>query len=704
EMNHFLCEIFSSSYNTLSAFDGKEGFAMATSLQPDLIISDIMMPEMSGDQMFRALRSQVDFPDTPFIFLTAKTDNDLRLQLLREGVQDYLTKPFLVEELLVRANNLIESRRAKNRSHILCSSLAPRPLEENSEQFFKSSREAVFIIKESGEIIYSNRSALDLFGYLDKELINQAFDSLVPESLREAQAYFRSANSKEKQSNLIRSQPFILNGIHKDGQIFPMSLSLNLISDEKAYYLMAIVRNMTNSQTYERQLKFLSVCTQIFTESTDNQRALKKVASYISEEIADGCIIRLEDKKLDYSLAALSHKNSEMESSLYQIGNAICTLANQPTKPPLLLRLKRGALYGRKIAADEFKLLNWTHSEMKAYNDFGLTSYLVLPLISHYKLLGFMILVSDKSNRIFSSKDYSFHEDIGRLIAFCIENSKLNLESMKAIKNQENILEILAHEFRNPLSVIKMSSQCLNSVGQTNTESIRRLSECIESSTEKLLSLLDKTLELAKSPASSLALDSRPKQVSDLGKAPQLPLPFKSSHQEKQYSMKNEKTTSETPWNLSTNSSSDFKVMDQKPPLGGKNILLVDDSSDLRLLMKHILETAGAKVAEADSVAAAMNYLETHFPDILITDIEMPNENGFDLIKQIKSGSSSKRYSFAKTPIAAITAHSRKEELDKIEQAGFDAYFLKPINHGQLVAQVQMLIERPINRALELSY
>ncbi|HEV3257379.1 MAG TPA: ATP-binding protein, partial [Gemmataceae bacterium] len=111
EMNRFLAETLAGHFRVVSAFDGQEGLARALELRPDLILSDVMMPRLSGDQMVRELRRHPELDGVPVLLLTAKADDELRVRLLREGVQDALSKPFLAEELLARAARLIAHKR-----------------------------------------------------------------------------------------------------------------------------------------------------------------------------------------------------------------------------------------------------------------------------------------------------------------------------------------------------------------------------------------------------------------------------------------------------------------------------------------------------------------------------------------------------------------------------------------------------------------
>jgi signal transduction histidine kinase len=113
EMRQFITETLAPGFQVQTAANGREGLEKARALRPDVLITDMMMPVMSGDQLVRAVREEESLALVPILLLTAKADDALRVQLLREGAQDYLTKPFLAEELQVRARNLASAKKAR---------------------------------------------------------------------------------------------------------------------------------------------------------------------------------------------------------------------------------------------------------------------------------------------------------------------------------------------------------------------------------------------------------------------------------------------------------------------------------------------------------------------------------------------------------------------------------------------------------------
>ena len=112
-------ELLHEGYEVDTAHDGRTGLEKALSWQPDLMILDLMLPELSGIEVCRRLRHESDLP---IIMLTAKDDVSDKVMGLDMGADDYMTKPFAIEELLARIRVGLKKRRAsaETPSSILC--------------------------------------------------------------------------------------------------------------------------------------------------------------------------------------------------------------------------------------------------------------------------------------------------------------------------------------------------------------------------------------------------------------------------------------------------------------------------------------------------------------------------------------------------------------------------------------------------------
>ena len=98
-------------YDICYAFNGREGIEKARDVMPDLIITDLMMPEMNGLEVCRQVRNDEIISHVPIIVITAKVSEADRIEGLEAGADAYLCKPFNDTELRVRVEKLLEQRR-----------------------------------------------------------------------------------------------------------------------------------------------------------------------------------------------------------------------------------------------------------------------------------------------------------------------------------------------------------------------------------------------------------------------------------------------------------------------------------------------------------------------------------------------------------------------------------------------------------------
>ncbi len=110
DMRHYIVGSITNNYRVITAKNGEEGVNLAIEEIPDLIISDVMMPIMDGYQVTENVRKNQNTSHIPIILLTARGDRESRLKGWHQKADEYLTKPFDVEELLIRMQNLLEIR------------------------------------------------------------------------------------------------------------------------------------------------------------------------------------------------------------------------------------------------------------------------------------------------------------------------------------------------------------------------------------------------------------------------------------------------------------------------------------------------------------------------------------------------------------------------------------------------------------------
>ena len=111
DVRGFIKDSLGDDFGIKEASNGEEGFLMAEKFIPDLIISDIMMPKMDGNELTKKIKNDEKTSHIPVILLTAKSEQESKLEGLQTGADDYLIKPFDSKELRIRIKNLIEIRK-----------------------------------------------------------------------------------------------------------------------------------------------------------------------------------------------------------------------------------------------------------------------------------------------------------------------------------------------------------------------------------------------------------------------------------------------------------------------------------------------------------------------------------------------------------------------------------------------------------------
>ena len=107
----------------------------------------------------------------------------------------------------------------------------------------------------------------------------------------------------------------------------------------------------------------------------------------------------------------------------------------------------------------------------------------------------------------------------------------------------------------------------------------------------------------------------------------------------------------------------------------------MQSGSSFRGLLTRVLTSAEARVCEAEDVPAALAALESFQPDLVVSDIGIPGEDGYDLIQQIRA----RGFDAARLPAIALTAYARTEDRERALQAGYQRHLSKPLDVGQLV-------------------
>jgi two-component system, cell cycle response regulator DivK len=127
--------------------------------------------------------------------------------------------------------------------------------------------------------------------------------------------------------------------------------------------------------------------------------------------------------------------------------------------------------------------------------------------------------------------------------------------------------------------------------------------------------------------------------------------------------------------------------------MDGKSILYIEDNIDNRVLIRRLLNSEGFEVIEAGSAAEGIGLLNSIKPDLILMDINMPDQDGYSLTAQIR-----RMPGFAEIPIVALTANVMRGDRERSLEAGCDGYIQKPIDIDIFPQQIERYIQRKSSR------
>lgn len=266
DMRRFIVDVLRGEYRVSTAANGAQALATANAEPPDLVVTDLMMPILGGDQLVDEMRARETLVDIPVLVLSARADEALRLKLLEESVQDYLIKPFSIHELRVRVRNLvmikrtrdalqrelasqnddlsqltqqlISNQRALRRSHD-----ALHESEHRWRAVYANSAAGIALTDLGGRILAANPAFQEMLGYDETELQRLTLEEVTPADDREGSQSRLAHLVKEGKGEYHIQRRYL----RKDGGILWANASVSLIpgTATMAPMLLRIVDDIT---------------------------------------------------------------------------------------------------------------------------------------------------------------------------------------------------------------------------------------------------------------------------------------------------------------------------------------------------------------------------------------------------------------------------------------------------------------------------
>jgi PAS domain S-box-containing protein len=228
-----------AEFDVQVASSGAEGLALVDVIPPDLILLDVMMPDMDGFETCRRLKESESSRNIPVIFLTARGDDESEAQCFAAGAVDFVTKPINLSVLQVRIKTHLAQYGQR------------RSLESMFRTLLEFALDAFILSNSEGEIVQINDQAEILFGYDRHELIGRSIDVLVVAHPEDSPLEYPTSNWGSLDSSKL---PDVFCR-RKDGSEFPAEINHSPLQTDRELLSMSLIHDLSDRRAVERALE-----------------------------------------------------------------------------------------------------------------------------------------------------------------------------------------------------------------------------------------------------------------------------------------------------------------------------------------------------------------------------------------------------------------------------------------------------------------
>ena len=396
------------------------------------------------------------------------------------------------------------------------------------------SADAVICVDRAQRIILFNQSAERIFGYSASEVMGQPLGLLIPDEARPQHGKQIEQFGSSPEGSRRMGHRGEITGRRKSGETFPAEASISKLDVRGLRFYTAVLRDISErkraeselaqlmkreraarsaAEAAERRSAFLSDAGALLDASLDYETTLQNLADLVVPKLADVCFIDVIDcdSASRVASAATGPELSRIAHDLHQFPRR--------SDEPYLTR--ESIVFGRSVLvrqATQSALARVTqHPEhLRLLLALGPRSYMTTPLRARGRTLGAMAFIATGESRDYTQRDLAFAEQLAGRAAMAVDNARLYGEAQRATSARDEILGIVSHDLRNPLSAISMCASALEEEMPTAGDSLRYMVSTITESAAWMNRLIQDLLDIVSVETGRLSIDRSAESVDDI--------------------------------------------------------------------------------------------------------------------------------------------------------------------------------------------
>jgi len=634
KMRRVLELLLSGHWTVETAADAASAITATRERPPDLVLTDLLLPGMDGYDFLRQLRAEAGTRTLPVIVISGLTEEADRLKALEAGANDYLIKPFSERELMLRVTTHLEMGFLRREA-------ALRESEAQLRAILEGALDAVVGMDASGVVIDWNHQAVATFRYTREEAIGRRLSELIiPPQFREAherglEKYFETGEGP------LLNRRVEVEGQRKDGSLVPIELAITVVKGWGFYRFNAFARDISD------------------------RRAADEERNRLLEEAREA------NRMKDEFLAMLSHELRTPLSAIVGWAHMLRTGGlDEPTVARAIETIDRNAKVQNQLIEDILDVSRIVagkfHLDMRSVD-----------------LVRIVEAAIDTVSPLAASRGVQLRQDLSAEIGPCCpaigDPDRLQQVVWNLLTNaikftpRGGVVTVEVRRQDDPAEfeiVVRDTGQGISAdflphiferFRQAGTGARRHGGLGLG------LSIVRHIVEMHGGTVMATSAGEGQGSVFTL----RLPVVEVGEDGQRMPALSREEGG-----------------LEEAPRLDGVRVLVVEDEADARHLLAAVLQKRGARVFMAASGAEALEMLERDRPDVLLSDIALQDQDGYDLIRKVRSLSAERG---GRIPAAALTGYGRLEDRMRALSAGFQLHAAKPVEPAELIAVVASL-------------
>jgi PAS domain S-box-containing protein len=614
-----------AGYEVLNAGSGLEAIETATRSRPSLVVLDINLPDIDGFQVCRELRGRPQTRRIPIMYLSATfVDDTDKIQGLDAGADGYLTHPVEPPVLIATVRALLRARQAED---------AVKESEAKFMAVFEHALNGIALLSRDFVFIDANPSLCHVLGRERDAIVGRHLSVF---TLKERPLDIDAVSDALEQRGQWRGSAPLLNAV---GGHVELEWSVSRYAASR-----------------EVQLAIVSDVTQRMAVEADRERLLS------SERAARAEAERANQLKDDF-LAALSHELRTPLNAIVGFARVLqhsAAVSANPRDVASVNAIERNAWVQAQLISDLLDISRITSGKLELDRQRLHAAEAVQSALASLESLARARQVTieadlDASDALLWWDPSRFQQVVWNLVGNAVKFSKVGGVVRVRLRHLPSTVELAVTDHGQGIAA-DFLPHVFDRFRQENATSKRGHGG---------LGLgLTIVHQLVTAHGGTIRADS---QGEGHGATFTVRLPLLSA--------------AALPMQV------DAPVA-RPPDLRGRRILVVDDNDDARTLLRQILAGASGTVLDVSSVVAAVAALDEFQPDLLISDLAMPGQDGFDLIEHLRTGG----WPAERLPAIALSAHARAEDRRRSLQAGYQEHVAKPPDITRLLTVVATLV------------